>query len=131
MKAVQVDTDWTKSGDDFMKEYDFEMKPCTVEDFGTDETAAGYFYSWNGFILMCPELTNKDGKNLTLDGAWGFNQTSRIEFRVDLCNKAEDDTCAEANEVNAMLRDMKIQSWILHDHIDFRNHTHRPTTQQM
>jgi hypothetical protein len=49
------------------------MKPCTLEDFGTDEVSAGYYYSWNGFMLLCPEITNDQGKNLTLNGAWGFN----------------------------------------------------------
>lgn len=56
-----------------MKSTKFEMKPCTLEDFGTDEVNAGYFYSWNGFMFLCPEMTNKDGKNLTLNGAWGMN----------------------------------------------------------
>jgi hypothetical protein len=61
------------------------MKPCSLEDFGFDEKNAGFFYSWNGFLLLCPELKNKDGKDLTLNGAWGFNQTSRIEFRINRC----------------------------------------------
>lgn len=55
--AIQIDTDWNKIGtDDFIKETPFETKPCTLEDFGDD--AADYFYSWNGFMLLCPSPKN-------------------------------------------------------------------------
>jgi len=84
------------------------MKPCTLEDFGTDETSAGYYYSWNGFMVMCPEMINKDGKNLTLDGAWGMNQTSRIEFRANRCTSEYYNDCDSEENIDKMLRDMKI-----------------------
>lgn len=84
------------------------MKPCTLEDFGTDQVSADLFYSWNGFMLLCPEMTNKDGKNLTLNGAWGMNQTSRIEFRVNRCQKEFYDDCESEENINFMLRDLLI-----------------------
>ena len=85
VSAIQVDTNWNLKGDNFQNETVFLMKPCTIEDFGGDDVAAGYYYSWNGFTILCPELVNKDGKTLTLNGAWGFNETSKIEFRVNRC----------------------------------------------
>ena len=106
------------------------MKPCTIEDFGGDDVAAGYYYAWNGFTLLCPELVNKDGKTLTLNGAWGFNETSKIEFRVNRCQKEFHD-CETEDNIDKFLRDMKIQAWMVHDHVDFREYVNRPTSKQM
>lgn len=49
------------------------MRPCKPEDFGETDVAKDFFYSWNGFTILCPETTNSDGKTMTLNGAWGFN----------------------------------------------------------
>ena len=57
--AVQVDTDWTQSGDSFKNETAFDMRPCKPEDFGDTEVASKLYYSWQGFIILCPETTNK------------------------------------------------------------------------
>ena len=88
--AVQIDTNWNLKGNNFMNETNFEMKPCTLQDFGEDEVSAKYFYSWNGFMLLCPKTQSEEGKELSLFGAWGMNETSRIQFRVDRC--VEEDT---------------------------------------
>jgi len=79
-------------------------------------------------MILCPETTNVDGKTLMLDGAWGFNKTSKIEFRVNRCQKEFHDCDTEEN-IDAMLRDMKIQSWIVNDHIDFRKYDSKPVSQ--
>ena len=106
------------------------MRPCKPEDFGNTDVTNDYFYSWKGFTILCPETTNSDGKKLTLNGAWGFNQTSKIEFRVNRCQK-EFHNCDSEENIDAMLRDMMIQTWIVHDHIDFRNYDSAPVSQQM
>ena len=103
------------------------MRPCKLEDFGDTTVAADYYYSWNGFTLLCPETKNLEGKILTLNGAWGFNQTSKIEFRVNRCQK-EFHNCDSEEYIDAVLRDMMIQTWIVHDHIDFRLYNSRPVS---
>lgn len=99
-----------------------------MEDFGTDKASAGYYYSWNGFTLLCPDKVNEEGKTLMLNGSWGMNQTSKIEFRVNRCRSNQEITCESDENINKFLRDMKIQSWILHDNIDFRKYEGKPVS---
>lgn len=77
-KAIQIDTDWNQKGENHINETIFEMRTCTKEDFGNSSTSVKYFESWKGFLILCPERTNKDGKDLTLNGAWGMYETSRL-----------------------------------------------------
>ena len=105
------------------------MKPCTNEDFGTDEASTKYYQSWNGFMLMCPAAVNKEGKKLTLNGAWGMNQTSRIQFRVDRCTDPDNlGKCESDTEIDKLLRDMQIQTWIVTEHINFNNMDKKPVS---
>lgn len=84
-------------------------------------------------MFLCPVTTNADGKRLTLDGAWGMNQTSRLQFTVDRCTEKDGSTnlCESDAKIDALLRDLQIQTWIIHEHIDFRKMTEKPVAKQM
>ena len=117
--AFQIDTDWNLAGSNFRNVTNFKMRPCQLDDFGNSSLTDKYFYSWNGFIILCPEKTNSDGKNLTLNGAWGMNQTKSLEFRVERCSD-EQGSCESDENIDSFLRDLRIQTWIIQEHIDFR-----------
>lgn len=106
VSAYQIDTDWFLTGDNFQNETRFEMRPCTIKDFGNTTVTDKYFYSWNGFITLCPELKNKDGKQITFNGAWGMNQTSAMQFRIDKCDGKVNE-CESDEKIKGFLRDIK------------------------
>ena len=106
------------------------MRPCQLDDFGNSSLTDKYFYSWNGFIILCPEKTNSDGKNLTLNGAWGMNQTKSLEFRVERCSDEQGSYESDEN-IDSFLRDLRIQTWIIQEHIDFRKIDKVPVSKQM
>lgn len=88
------------------------MRPCTLEDFGGRIETDYYHQSWHSFTFLCPETVNSEGRHLTLNGSWGMNQTSKIEYRVDRCNSEFFD-CESEENIDKMLRDLRIQTWIV------------------
>ena len=123
---VQTDLDYAYMGTEYFRNDTlFEMRLCTKEDFGTDEYSAKLFYSWSGWIILCPESINKDGKRPTLNGYRGSNQTSYLQLRAETCKGA--DNCADEDEITEKTRDIQVNTWVLHEEIDFSKYGERPT----
>lgn len=64
IKFSQVDTDWHKPNDDGRFTYkEFKAKQCTVEDFTngdeTNDEAMRLYNSWEGFSLVCPDISEE------------------------------------------------------------------------
>ena len=48
--------------------------------------AKKFFESWKGYMIMCPEMVNKEGEELFFKDAKGMMNTSSLEFRFEKCN---------------------------------------------
>lgn len=128
--AVQQDIDWYKvNTDQFNIETYFRMRRCTQDDFGDDALAEKLFASWAGYMIMCPELVNEDGKELTFSGAKGMMRTSSVTFRVEKCRQGS--RCRSEQEINEYIQDISVQTWIIQEQINFRDQQGRPTSKKM
>ena len=82
------------------------MHRCKQEDFGKDDLAKKLFASWKGYMIMCPQVENKDGKKLKLDGAKGMMKTSSFTLRVERCSG--EDFCESDTEIDKYISDISI-----------------------
>ena len=71
------------------------------------------FASWKGYMIMCPEVENKDWKKLKLNGAKGMMKTSSITLRVERCN--EENFCESDAEIDKYISDISIQTWVIQE----------------
>jgi hypothetical protein len=87
------------------------MHRCKQEDFGSDEQAIKLFQSWTGYMIMCPEVINSEGKELKFNGAKGMMRTSSVTFRVERCSSAS--YCKTDEEIDEYISDISVQTWII------------------
>lgn len=64
-------------------------------------------------MILCPEQTNIDGKEMKLHGVKGMMNTSSITFRVEKCT--EDSNCKSDEEITDYIKDINFQTWIIHE----------------
>lgn len=81
-------------------------------------------------MLLCPDTTNSNGKELTMAGFKGQMKTSSIIYKVEKCH-GEKHKCKDEDKINDYIRNMNIEMWIIHEQLDFRMQGVRPTTKRM
>ena len=84
---VQTIEDWTKwfqdpSASPYTDIY-YRAIECEQSHFGDSEDAKKLFQSWQGFLLICPDIYNQT--HFHLSGKLGDNKTTHLSFRVERC----------------------------------------------
>ncbi len=86
----QVDTDWdrkTKFGKSENIYTNYPVRICKQEDFGDPNDALNIknFKSWDGFIILCPDLPK--GKHLVFKNDPSMIKSKYANIRVQKCVK--------------------------------------------
>jgi hypothetical protein len=130
---LQVDDDWNiDPGKNTQTIIRYEAKQCEPSDFGPSEREQHIFSLWVGFSLVCPDIP-KD-KSLYMVGDVNEWVSSKYEFRIDRCTndtiKNQTNgrlTCHPPEEIDAMVKNYQIDSWLVDSQMDYSRMHDNPT----
>ena len=102
------------------KELRYPVRRCHQNDFGSSTKAKELFESWNGFILVCPDLKKED--RLKFEGDLAAMVSKSIGVKFEMCTGEK---CA--NDKVEWLKDVQIDTWVVEEMIDYLKYEGRPT----
>lgn len=115
---VQGSENWYQANPkDFIKKNSTRARQCKLEDFGDGKESLGYFESWTGFSLLCPDVDNHD---FILQNTLGSMISKYLSFEVRRCvNTTENGNwCHSPQEIDDYLSKSSVEFWTIQTHVD-------------
>ena len=131
IKYKYVNVDWNVSPNGKFTHKYFPARDCKKEDFGTADMVDGWFKSWEGFSMICPDFENSGLK----DNTWHFKggissfEINRGEFVIERCKNDPDkgiDYCESDENINKFVYDLAIDTWVLYEKINVELYGQKP-----
>lgn len=113
------------------------VKSCTLEEFSQSEDMKSKFQLWQegSYSLLCPDV--KDDSELVMSGDSSSAIQRSFEFQAFKCYNSTDedgveqDDCESPEAIDAFVKDIEIQQWIIEEQIDFTIYGRKPTYTRM
>lgn len=97
----------------------YPVKQCDQADFGTSNVSKALFDSWSGYTLVCADL--QEGQKLEFLGDPSSIYSMHVGVVFEKCQQ----DCAD--DMEAWLQDVQVDTWTLQEKIDFGDYENRPT----
>ena len=102
--------DWNISpGGKFTSVY-VPARMCIREDFGSHSKGDEILTDWEGYSLICPDLSSLDGGTWMFTGDASSFISERGEFVIERCK--EESYCKNDEEINKFVSDLQVDTWV-------------------
>ena len=123
----QLNEDWHEFDKKELKKEAFDAKKCNQRDFGNKNEAKEFYKVWSKRSIFCIDF-EKDNTNFLLSNHSSDESNQHVTFSIERCRNSSLNlnSCYPDQKIDNFLRDVSVEGWSIHNHLDFTGFNKEP-----